>query len=269
MFTTENGPIGNRLAVSDCKLFQVVPGAETRLGLKRFRMKKLAALYGIAVLAASVFLAPGDASADLCQIGASMGDATALPNTGISAVIEVVPLNGGHYYWIGERTTALFWGQVGYVDYVDGSLRPFFQVWDLNTGQLVVSSSFKKKISAGSHTFTMELTRGTKWSFSVDNTTLGTVDMHSSVSGDPGSSIVSAIVETQAANCPAPPQAISFSQLNVMQDGAWVEVRNGYAASGSRSFGVAGNLQDSSIPPATVLVGGTTPVLPAGTQLWQ
>ena len=204
-------------------------------------------------------------------------------NSGAQATIQVVnqQVTGCLSYWIGDDSSADIWGQVGY--YICNGSTPlaFYQIWDLVTYSILTTG--ESEISPGYHKFSMYVDSGTSWIFAVDGNVIGTYDMgaNSSMPGYP----VQALSEEGYVSRPWNPEQVTFSSaIQTYNLGTWspslasAEYFDGCDSDGHvggagyygpySCWGVQGNLQNSTIPSDSILVGGDTPLILPGSLLW-
>ncbi len=211
-----------------------------------------------------------------------------LTNAGAQTTIQVVTttVTGCLSYWIGDDSAANVWGQVGY--YICNGATPvaFYQIWNLTSGAALTSGT--TSVSTGYHTFSMySQSGGTTWAFGLDGTPFGTYNLGASVSL--GTYPVQAVSEEGLVSGPWTPPQVSFSTaMQTYQTAStnpsgsgWVSVASAFepwsgCTSGGASnntggytcWGIAGHLQDSTIPGDALVTGGSRVPLPAGTSLW-
>ena len=213
---------------------------------------------------------------------------TYLTNSGARTTIQVVSQTvvGCLSYWIGDDSGANLWGQVGYYICNGATLVAFYQVWNLSSGAALTTGT--TTVSAGYHTFSMySQSGGTVWAFALDGTVFGTYDLGSSVSL--GTYPVQAVSEEGLVSGPWIPAQVNFtSAIQTLQTAStnpagsgWIspasafEPWGGCASDGTPNnsggytcWGIAGNLQDSTIPLDALVVGGNRALLRSGTNLW-
>ena len=198
------------------------------------------------------------------MVGVKSTDSSALPNTGVRGVLQVIRLqtNGSLAFWVSDDLSNNLWGQVGYFISGGGAPIAFFQIWNLNTSTIVFEGS--APTTTGLHAFAMYLRNGTTWDYAVDSFVFGSYDMGSSSSST--SYPVYALSEEQANHTfPFPP--VSFGPaLQVLRAGSWSLVR--YATSYGDAWGIQGTAQNSSLTRGQVLMGGSVGEVPAGSTLW-
>ncbi len=209
-------------------------------------------------------------------------------NTGVQTMIQVVsqPVVGCLSYWVSDDSAANIWGQVGY--YICNSSTPiaFYQIWNLNTGSAITTGT--TSVSTGYHTFSMySQSGGNVWAYALDGVVFGTYDMGSSISM--GTYPVQAVSEEGYVSGPWSPAQVAFSPaIQTFQTATTYPVGNGWYSpstafepwggctssgapnntAGYTCWGIAGNLQDSSIPGDALVTGGSTALLQGGTYLW-
>ncbi|HEX4921808.1 MAG TPA: hypothetical protein VFV92_13855, partial [Candidatus Bathyarchaeia archaeon] len=186
------------------------------------------------------------------QSGAESSDSLALSNTGIRGTIGVVGTNvtGCVSYWVAEEMASNnVWGQVGYFLCDTNGITPtaFYQIW--NSGGVAAGGS--TSVTTGLHQFSMYLSSGTTWAYAVDGTVFGTVVMNSTTS----SSIypIEALSEENYVSSPYSLPKVTFSAIQVLESGNWYSPVSGFEPNGCGStgmscWGVAGNIQNSTIP---------------------
>ncbi len=197
-------------------------------------------------------------------VGASSADSSALPNTGVRATIQVISFQTSNVlnFWVSDALSNNMWGQVGYV--INGGSAPwaFWQVWNLNTNQVVGTGS--TAISTGYHTFSMYLQGGTTWAFAVDGSAIGSYNMGASSSST--TYPVYALSEEQASAVFSFPSVTFSSAMQVLRSGTWGSVNT--AVSYGTAWGVQGQVQNPALNPDEIVVGGSTATISARTLLW-
>ncbi|HII40528.1 MAG TPA: hypothetical protein HA326_04845, partial [Thermoplasmata archaeon] len=209
-------------------------------------------------------------------------------NTGVQTMIQVVsqPVMGCLSYWVSDDSAANIWGQVGY--YICNGSTPvaFYQIWNLNTGSGVTTGT--TSVSTGYHAFSMySQSGGSVWAYALDGVVFGTYDMGSGLSM--GTYPVQAVSEEGYVSGPWIPAQVSFAPaIQTFQTAITFPVGNGWYSpstafepwggctsggapnntAGYSCWGIAGNLQDSSIPGDSLVTGGSTASLRGGTYLW-
>ncbi len=213
---------------------------------------------------------------------------TYLTNSGVRGTIQVVgqPVTGCLSYWVSDDSAANIWGQIGY--YICNSSTPvgFYQIWNLNTGAGLTSGT--TAVSTGYHTFSMySQNGGNGWAYALDGAVFGTYDMGSNLSM--GTYPVEAVSEEGYVSTPWNPAQVWFSPaIQTLQTSLTFPIGNGWYSqspafepwsgcssggvanntAGYSCWGVAGTLQDSSIPGDAMAVGGPTGPVRGGTYLW-
>jgi len=206
------------------------------------------------------------ATGSVWWVGASSTDSSALPNTGMEGVIQVISTSVSASnclaFWVSDDLSNNYWGQVGY--YICGSTVPFafYQIWDLNN--MSVLASWSTSVSTGDHTFSMYLQSGTTWAYSIDGAVLGTYNMgaNSSSSSYP----VYALSEEEAGSVFSFPTVTFSAAMRVLKSGGWSPVQT--AESYGTEWGVQGASQNGSLPSDQIAVGGSLAVIAQGTALW-
>jgi hypothetical protein len=228
------------------------------------------------------------------RIGAQVQSAICSPicsylnNTGARTTVQVVsePVVGCLSYWVSDDSAANIWGQVGY--YICNSSTPvaFYQIWNLDSYSILTTGT--TTVSTGYHTFSMySQPGGNTWAYSLDGSVFGTYDMGSSISK--GTYPAQAVSEEGYVSGPWNPAQVTFTTAietyqtsNTFPSGnGWYTPPSAYelgggcsssgavnASGGYSCWGIAGNLQDSSIPIDSMVTGGTTPLLAAASYLW-
>jgi len=208
------------------------------------------------------FAAPNSGS--VWWVGASSTDASALPNTGVKGVIQVISTQvvGCLSFWVSDDLTNGNWGQVGYF-ICDGSVpTAFYQVWDLSTNTIIGGGS--ASVSLGAHSFAMYLQSGTTWAYALDGSVMGTYNMGASASSS--SYPVYALSEEEANGVFAFPQVTFTSAMQVLQSGTWNAVQT--AQSYGTAWGTSGHAQGDGLQNDQIAVGGSLASLSQGTLLW-
>ena len=208
---------------------------------------------------------PASSGSNFYYVGAEASGSDALPNSGVQATIQVVsqPVSDCLSYWVSDDLSNNMWGQVGYS--ICGGSTPwaFWEVWNLNTTSFVTQSF--APVTTGYHKFSMYLQSGTIWAYALDGQVFGTYDMEARVSSS--SYPVYALSEEGYVSAPWNPVQVTFSvAIQVMQSGTWQYVQT--ASSFGNSWGLQGNLQDSSLADDEMAVGGNISPLASGTALW-
>ena len=208
-------------------------------------------------------------------VGASDSNSTDLSNSGVQSVIQVISTSVSSAclsFWISDDAASNIWGQVGYY-LCTGSTTPtaFWQVWNLNTSTELATGV--TSVSTGYHQFSMySATSSNTWAYTLDGSVFGTYNMGASVSSS--SYPIQAFSEEGYVSSPYSPPEVQFSTaIQTMKSGSWYSPQTGSEPFGCGSasqscWGVAGNLQNSSIPADSIVVGGGTPLLNAGTLEW-
>lgn len=195
-------------------------------------------------------------------VGGSSGASSTM--AGVQGTIQVVSQSviGCLSFWVSTDSAANIWGQVGY--YICNGSKPvaFYQIWNLNTNAVLVTGT--TSVSTGSHQFSMYLQSGTNWAYAMDGKVFGTYNMQASNSCtcDP----IYALSEEGYVSSPYNPQEVAFTNIQVQQNGVWSSLPS--SQSYGSSWGVAGNIQNPSIPADADSVGGSTSPLSYGTTLW-
>lgn len=192
--------------------------------------------------------------------GANCSDANG-PNDGVRCTITMPATPPTGAFWISEYSSAGVWGQVG----IDFNGRPFFEAW--KDGQLLNKpTSFGlrgKALSPGDHVFEMSLQAKTKWHFMVDGKSQGAWDL---AAVDAPSSNIVACCENGDGSVP-----VTLSNILLRRNGVWMPVSQGAAEAIGDGYnptiGVYGHLQDSTLPPGAVRIGGPGNI-GYGTPLW-
>lgn len=208
------------------------------------------------------FAAPDTSS--VWWVGASSTDASALPNTGVMSVIQVIStqVTGCLSFWVSDDLSNGNWGQVGYF-ICDGSVpTAFYQVWNLNTNEIIAGGS--ASVSPGAHSFAMYLQSGTTWAYALDGSVMGTYDMGASTSSS--SYPVYALSEEQADSVFTFPSVTFTSAIQALQSGTWSAVQT--AQSYGTAWGTSGQAQGGGLGSDQIAVGGSLAALPQGTLLW-
>ncbi len=213
---------------------------------------------------------------------------TYLTNGGARTTVQVVSqtVTGCLSYWIGDDSGANLWGQVGY--YICNGATPvaFYQIWNLNTGAALTTGT--ANVSAGYHTFSLySQSGGNVWAFAVDTSVFGTYDLGASVSL--GTYPVQAVSEEGLVSGPWVPGQVVFSTaIQTLQTAntnpagnGWTTASSGFDpwggctssgiennTGGYTCWGLAGNQQDHAIQVNSLVTGGTTARLRAGSSLW-
>jgi len=203
-------------------------------------------------------------SSSVWWVGASSTDSSALPNTGVKGVIQVIStqVTGCLAFWVSDDLSNNNWGQVGYF-ICDGSVPvAFYQVWSLNTNTIIAGGS--ASVSSGEHTFTMYLQSGTTWAYLLDGSVMGTFDMGASTSSS--SYPVYALSEEEADSVFAFPLVTFTTAMQVLQSGTWNAVQT--AQSYGTAWGISGRAQGGGLQNDQIIMGGALATLPQGTLLW-
>ncbi len=202
-----------------------------------------------------------------------------LTNAGAQTTVQVVTttVTGCLSYWIGDDSAANLWGQVGY--YICNGATPlaFYQIWNLTSGAALTTGT--TSVSTGYHTFSMYSQSGSStWAFALDGTVFGTYNLGASLSL--GTYPVQAVSEESLVSGPWTPPEVTFSTaMQTYQTAAtnpagsgWTSVASAFepwsGCSGNTCWGIAGNLQDATIPGDALVTGGSRTVVAAGTSLW-
>ncbi len=204
-------------------------------------------------------------SSGVWWVGSKSTDASALPNTGVEANIQVASqsFSGCLSFWVSESELSNGnWGQVGYYICSGSTPTAFYQIW--NIPQNVVLSGGSTSVSTGAHVFSMYATSGTTWTFALDGKAFGTYNMGSTQTT---SYPVYALSEQSSVASPQPISQVEFyTSMNVLRNGVWQPVATG--TSYGTSWGVAGRLQNSQWLADQIIVGGGLTSLSEGTPLW-
>ena len=213
--------------------------------------------------------------------GISLNDNTVVPCTGVGTVInaEFVTLPAGAElvaYWVSVASAAGIWAQAGYLvsSLMPGYIESFTQFWDLNTGTLLETDIGSSPMTLGPHDFRIYYTgSGTMWRVDIDGVLFATYDLKATISEGVGQYPVQALMEEQQGSFNEP-IAVTFNQaLLVQKNGQWIPCPKAtlyqlVQDSGSGIPGVAGRVQNSSLANNEMILGGSTPIVPAGTVLW-
>jgi hypothetical protein len=197
-------------------------------------------------------------------VGASSTDASALPNTGVKGVIQVIStqVTGCLSFWVSDDLSNDNWGQVGYFICNGSAPVAFYQVWDLNNSTIIAGGS--ASVSTGTHSFAMYVQSGTTWAYALDGSVMGTFDMGASTSSS--SYPVYALSEEDASNVFAFPSVTFTTAMQVLQSGTWNSVQT--AQSYGTAWGTSGQAQGGGLQNDQIAVGGSLAALPQGTLLW-
>jgi hypothetical protein len=208
----------------------------------------------------------GDAPAGFWWVGATV--APAVPNSGIRTTFGVVnspPPIGCVDSWASETLANGIWGQVGYAACnVDGAetFTGFYQVY---SGALELVDG-EIPMTEGLHSFSMALTSGTTWTFTLDGQAFGALDMGTAAADGSWSQIVTE--EGNGVPAPYPQPAIEFPEaISVLQDGVWMQPGGAVVYNSAGVPGVIGNLQDPTLGLNAISMPGSE-VLPTNTPLW-
>ncbi len=153
--------------------------------------------------------------------------AAQVPNLGVYSIIQVTNQTFGNGYggclsfWVSDNSLSSgYWGQVGYYACAGGPPVAFYQVWDLNSYSVVSAGAVP--VSAGDHNFSMTVSKGTTWAFSVDGAAIGAVDMKSI---SPGSyEPIFAMSEQNEVASAQPFAPVRFlSSVNIDIGGMWTQ----------------------------------------------
>jgi hypothetical protein len=206
-------------------------------------------------------------------VGAQASDSTALPNTGIQATIQVISqkVTGCLSFWVSEEASSGTWGQVGY--YICNGDMPvaFYQIWSSGSVQVTGTTS----VSTGYHQFSMYVQSGDTWAYALDGTVFGTFNMGAGISSK--TYPAQAMSEEGYVNGPWTPARVKFgTAMQVLQSGAWTSPQTAFSYSWPyrcssdlmSCWGLQGNLQYTSVPADTIVVGGGEPQVAGGSPLW-
>ena len=211
-------------------------------------------------------------------MGARSTTASAIPNSGVRATLEVVdapPESGCLSYWTSDTLDNRMWGQVGYSmctypGYPVYARTAFFQVWDLSVppdGELLLDVD-TTDLSLGLHSFSMAQQSGTTWAYAVDGVVLGTYDMKSAVADEPAGVATLCEEGDGVAEAFVPPAVAAPVAMEVLGSAGWGPASTAQAYNLMGVSGVVGRLQDAGLASDQVIIGGAAPMLPNGTALW-
>jgi len=174
-------------------------------------------------------------------------------NSGIRATWDSLGIAPATPFWISQSFPNQLWAQVGY--YPDGW---FYQVWDLAAYHKLASNGPGKAIKPGVHTFEISL-QGNRWRFSVDGKSIGNYGIGS----DTGSGDFLLTNEFTTGS-----EAALFRDATYLTNGVWTPAPSAQCyISGLPPIGIAGHLQDPTLAPGSLRIGGAASVT-NGTQLW-
>jgi hypothetical protein len=203
--------------------------------------------------------------------GARATDATAIENSGIEATFQVVnspPPIGCIDWWTSETVMDGFWGQVGAeaCTFTGGttSFRAFYQVWDPTGIELVDAST---PVSEGLHTFSMFVSEGTIWAFSIDAHAFGSFDMGSAASDG----VSAQTLCEQGDGVPAPyigPEVYFPEVMSVLHQGTWMQPTGAVVKDTANIAGVVGANEDGALTANQMRIDGSTAFVAPDTPLW-
>jgi len=208
------------------------------------------------------FAAPSSTST--WWVGASSTDGSAMPNTGVRGVIQVISLDvsGCLSFWVSDGTSNGNWGQVGYYICNGSTPQAFYQVWNLNTQTILAGGT--TAVSPGYHTFSMYLQSGTTWAYSLDGNVFGSYDMGTSSSSS--TYPVYALSEEQGSAVFSFPTVTFTTAMQVLRSGTWSAVQS--AQSYGAAWGTMGAVQGGGLKNDQIEVGTSLAALAQGTLLW-
>jgi hypothetical protein len=192
-------------------------------------------------------------------VGALSNDSAYASNQGIRGEIQVVQqenVSSFLAFWVSDTLSNGLWGQVGYYIFHNSEPTAFYQVWNETTRSEIASGT--AAVSFGNHLFSMYVTKGTTFEFSVDNTTIGYHDLGANASS--AEEPMYALSEEGYCSAPFSFAPVSFSGLQVLKGGNWIDLAS--ARSYGSSWGIAANGENQFI------VGGSYSSIQEGTSLW-
>lgn len=214
----------------------------------------------------SSFKNPGDdRSANYWYVGAVSDESAYSQNNGIRGEIQVAPqgnVSSFLAFWVSETMSNQLWAQVGYYIFHGSAPTAFYQVWNMTTRSEITSGT--APVSQGNHIFSMSLTTGTIFEFSIDSLAIGFYNMQTN-SSDPSAPLY-ALSEEGYCNAPFSFGEVSFSSLQVLKSGNWQDVSS--AESYGDAWSVLGSAQNQSIGEGNFIVGGSYSPLQQETMLW-
>jgi len=180
-------------------------------------------------------------------------------NKGVRATFNALGNPQPGTFWISQSFPNSLWAQVGFFN-----VGWFYQVWNLNGPTLLKSfkSSSQKTqdVSQGTHVFEISLQGGHgSWGFLVDGRKIGGYGIGSDT-GDGDFLLTNEFASG--------PEIGLFTDAQALINGVWQPAPSASAyISGTPAIGLAGHLQDPTLPPGSLRIGGAASVT-NGTQLW-
>jgi hypothetical protein len=195
-------------------------------------------------------------------------DPSVLPNTGVRASIEVQNFSMGSAcvsFWISDDTPGNIWGQIGWYICNNDAPVAFYQIWNLNTNQIVGGGT--GPIANGIHSFQMSLTSGTTWSFVVDGISIGSYNMGSSVSSS--TYPIYSMSEENTLPSPVPIPLVLFPvAIQAQVGGSWNSALTASAYVLGGSWGLQGPDQNIAIPQNSFALGDALSTPANGATVW-
>lgn len=197
-------------------------------------------------------------------VGAASSDRVYLQNNGVRSEIQVVQQNVSAFlgFWVSETMSNNLWGQVGYYFFQNSQPEAFYQVWNLTTRSEIAHGTVS--VSFGNHLFSMYLSKGTSFEFSVDSSEIGYYDMKTNISSQ--TVPIYALSEEGYCSAPFSFEPVTFSSIQTLESGHWIAVNS--AQSYGNAWGLYGNEQSQTIGSNEFIVGGNYASLNPETVLW-
>jgi hypothetical protein len=190
------------------------------------------------------------------------------PNTGVRGTFNVQSFEvstGCVAFWVSDDASNNIWSQVGYYICSDNVPIAFYQIWAL--GNMSIVGGGTTSVITGNHTFSLSLQSGTTWAFYLDSTIFGTFNENSSSSRS-SYPVYSLSEETSGFGPTTFPQENFSIALQTLFSGMWSTPPSATAFYSGGTWGIAGNIQNPSVPFAGLSLGGDLPKLAGGTLLW-
>lgn len=230
-----------------------------------------ASLQSLQMSANSIFSGQQSASAKMPSSkpywygGGCSNNTQVLQNSGARTFIDVKPqyVKGFLAFWVSESFSNNLWAQVGYYIYRSSVPIGFYQIWNMTPREEV--STGTTTLRPGMHSFSFVLLSGGKLAFKVDEVTFASYNI-GQVSSSASYPLCSLSEEGYS---PAP---FSFSPvtfkvaMQVLRSGTWSDVN--FANSFGNSWGIEGQMQNSSLPTNEIVVGSNLNIIPSSSQLW-
>jgi hypothetical protein len=196
--------------------------------------------------------------------GACVDNSSVLENTGARTMIDVKSqyVNGFLAFWTSESFSGGLWAQVGYYIYKSSVPVGFYQTWNLSTHTEI--SSATSSVSTGEHIFSFAL-KSDRIVFAIDGKDFGQFQSRGLKSSS--SFPLCSLSEEGYSSSPFPFRPVTFEiAMQVLKSGTWTDVER--ASSFGNSWGIQGQLENSSLFPNEIVVGQNISPPSSTTLLW-